>query len=203
MDFINHSTIETAQALLGVKIIYETPNQIYSGYIVETEAYLGTIDQAAHSYNGKHTPRVNSLYCKGGTIYGHMMHRYLLINFVTQREGIPEGVLIRAIEPDDGLDLMIRNRGKGGYEVTNGPGKWTSAIGISRSIDGTRLNEGPLKIDTQHRKYPREIIASARIGIPNKGEWTHKPLRFTVKGNPFVSHMRQRDCLHPNKTWRS
>lgn len=203
MDFITRPTIDIAKSLLGVKLIYESPAQTFSGYIVETEAYLGTIDQAAHSYQGKHTPRVHSLYREGGTIYGHMMHRYLLINFVTQPEGIPEGVLIRAIEPEEGLEAMIRNRGKRGYEVTNGPGKFTTAMSIPRTIDGTRLNEGRLKIDTKNRKYPREIEESPRIGIPNKGKWTDAPLRFTVKGNPFVSHMRVRDRQHPDETWRT
>ncbi|MDO5375421.1 MAG: DNA-3-methyladenine glycosylase [Staphylococcus rostri] len=202
MDFITRKTTDIAKSLLGVKIIYEAPERTYSGYIVETEAYLGTMDRAAHSYRGRRTQRVNSLYCEGGTIYGHMMHRYLLINFVTQPEGIPEGVLIRAIEPDEGLDAMIRNRGKSGYDVTNGPGKLTTAMAIPRTIDGTRLNEGRLKIDTHHRKYPRAIVSSPRIGIPNKGKWTDAPLRFTVKGNPFVSHMRMRDCQPPDETWR-
>ncbi|MCS4486079.1 DNA-3-methyladenine glycosylase [Staphylococcus americanisciuri] len=201
MDFITWKTTDIAKSLLGAKLIYEAPEHTYSGYIVETEAYLGTMDQAAHSYRGKHTPRVNSLYCEGGTIYAHMMHRYLLINVVTQPEGIPEGVLIRAIEPNEGLDAMVRNRGKAGYDVTNGPGKLTIAMDIPRTIDGTRLNEGRLKIDTLHRKYPRAIVSSPRIGIPNKGKWTEAPLRFTVKGNPFVSHMRVRDCQHPDETW--
>lgn len=202
MEFINRPTIETAKDLLGVKIIYESEHTRFSGYIVETEAYLGFNDRAAHSFNGTRTPKVASLYKEGGTIYGHMMHRYLLINFVTQEKGIPEGVLIRAIQPEEGIEAMIRNRGKSGYALTNGPGKFTTAMGIPRTIDGTRLNEGRLKIDTKNRKYPKDIIESARIGIPNKGDWTHRPLRFTVKGNPFVSHMRKRDCIDPDDTWK-
>ncbi|MBI5974286.1 DNA-3-methyladenine glycosylase [Staphylococcus canis] len=203
MDFINRSTIEIAKELLGVRLIYETEHVTYSGYIVETEAYLGVKDEAAHSFNGKHTPRVSSLYKAGGTIYGHMMHRYLLINFVTQKEGVPEGVLIRAIEPEMGLSKMSENRGKTGFEVTNGPGKWTIAMQIPRTIDGTHLNEGLLKIDTRHRKYPQIIQESPRIGIPNKGAWTEAPLRFTVKGNPYVSHMRVKDRLPIEDTWKS
>ena len=120
------------------------------------------------------------------------MHTHLLINFVTRTEGIPEGVLIRAIEPDEGIGAMNVNRGKSGYELTNGPGKWTKAFNIPRSIDGSTLNDCKLSIDTNHRKYPKTIIESGRIGIPNKGEWTNKPLRFTVKGNPYVSRMQIR-----------
>lgn len=202
LDFINQQTTQTAKALLGVKIIYQDDYQTYTGYIVETEAYLGMQDKAAHGFGGKITPKVTSLYKKGGTIYAHVMHTHLLINFVTRTEGIPEGVLIRAIEPDEGIGAMNVNRGKSGYELTNGPGKWTKAFNIPRSIDGSTLNDCKLSIDTNHRKYPKTIVESGRIGIPNKGEWTNKPLRFTVKGNPYVSRMRKSDFQNPDDTWK-
>ena len=76
-------------------------------------------------------------------------------------------------------------------------GKWTKAFNIPRAIDGATLNDCRLSIDTKNRKYPKDIIASPRIGIPNKGDWTHKSLRYTVKGNPFVSRMRKSDCMFP------
>ncbi|MCI2954958.1 DNA-3-methyladenine glycosylase [Staphylococcus caprae] len=202
MDFINKATTQTAKDLLGVKIIYQDDNQYYSGYIVETEAYLGFNDRAAHGYGGKQTPKVTSLYKTGGTIYAHVMHTHLLINFVTRTQGVPEGVLIRAIEPEDGIEAMKMNRGKTGYEITNGPGKWTKALNIPRSIDGSTLNDCRLSIDIKNRKYPKEIVESGRIGIPNKGEWTHKPLRYTVKGNPYVSRMRKSDFQNPDDTWK-
>lgn len=202
MDFVNNDTRQIAKNLLGVKVIYQDTTQTYTGYIVETEAYLGLNDRATHGYGGKITPKVTSLYKRGGTIYAHVMHTHLLINFVTKSEGIPEGVLIRAIEPEDGLSAMFRNRGKKGYEVTNGPGKWTKAFNIPRAIDGATLNDCRLSIDTKNRKYPKDIITSPRIGIPNKGDWTHKSLRYTVKGNPFVSRMRKSDCMFPEDTWK-
>ena len=147
VDFINKATTQTAKDLLGVKIIYQDDNQYYSGYIVETEAYLGFNDRAAHGYGGKQTPKVTSLYKTGGTIYAHVMHTHLLINFVTRTQGVPEGVLIRAIEPEDGIEAMKMNRGKTGYEITNGPGKWTKALNIPRAIDGSTLNDCRLSID--------------------------------------------------------
>lgn len=202
MDFVSKPTIETARALLGVKIIYQDEFQTYSGYIVETEAYLGFDDRAAHGFGGKETPKVTSLYKRGGTIYGHVMHTHLLINLVTRTEGVPEGVLIRAIEPEEGIEAMQRNRNKTGFEITNGPGKWTKAFNIPRAIDGSTINMCRLSIDTKRRKYPREIVESARIGIPNKGEWTNKPLRYTVKGNPYVSRIRKSDCVTPQDTWK-
>ena len=158
MDFVSRPTTETAKALLGVKVIYEDEFQTYSGYIVETEAYLGFTDRAAHGFGGKQTPKVTSLYKRGGTIYGHVMHTHLLVNFVTQNEGVPEGVLIRAIEPLDGIEMMKHNRNKSGYELTNGPGKWTKAFNIPRAIDGATLNDCRLSIDTKHRKYPRILL---------------------------------------------
>lgn len=202
MDFIHRDTITIARDLLGVRIIFHDEQQILTGYIVETEAYVGAKDQAAHGYKGKRTPKVESLYKNGGTIYAHVMHTHLLINFVTQQEGIPEGVLIRAVEPEEGIEIMAKRRGKTGFEITNGPGKWTKAFNIPRYLDGSRLNEGRLLIDTKNRKYPQQIEESARIGIPNKGEWTTKPLRFTVKGNPYVSRMKKSEMDNPDLTWR-
>ncbi|TAA92078.1 3-methyladenine DNA glycosylase [Staphylococcus saccharolyticus] len=202
LDFINQLTTQTAQNLLGVKIIFQDEFKTYSGYIVETEAYLGLKDKAAHGYKGKQTPKVTSLYKNGGAIYAHVMHTHLLINFVTRPKGVPEGVLIRAIEPEDGIEAMKQNRGKSGFELTNGPGKWTKAFNIPRAIDGSTLNNCRLSIDIKHHKYPKDIIKSGRIGIPNKGEWTHKPLRYTVKGNPYVSRMRKSEFQHPDDTWK-
>lgn len=203
MDFINRSTEEIAADLLGVRIIHETKDTTYTGYIVETEAYIGKHDQAAHSFNGKNTKSIQSLYCQGGTIYAHSMHKQLLINFVTQVEGEPQGVLIRAIEPEYGIEQMEINRnGRTSIELTNGPGKFTQAMNISKSLDGTKLNSGCLKIDTTNRKFPKNIDLSARIGVPNKGEWTDKPLRFTVAGHPYISKARKRDSIPCNDTWK-
>lgn len=81
MDFVNNDTRQIAKNLLGVKVIYQDTTQTYTGYIVETEAYLGLNDRAAHGYGGKITPKVTSLYKRGGTIYAHVMHTHLLINF--------------------------------------------------------------------------------------------------------------------------
>lgn len=203
MDFLQRDTTTIAKDLLGVKIIYNDGHQSLTGYIVETEAYLGFADKAAHGFKGKRTPKVASLYKSGGTIYAHVMHTHLLINFVTQKDNIPEGVLIRAIEPEEGIEQMSYYRGKTGYELTNGPGKWTRAFNIPRYIDGSRINENKLFIDTKNRKYPRAIDESGRIGIPNKGEWTHKPLRYTVKGNPYVSRLKKSAMLPPDETWKS
>ncbi|MEX5963869.1 DNA-3-methyladenine glycosylase [Staphylococcus ureilyticus] len=202
MDFLQRDTVTIAKDLLGVRVIFEDELHTFTGYIVETEAYVGKKDQAAHGFNGKRTPKVESLYKLGGTIYAHVMHTHLLINFVTQLEGVPEGVLIRAVEPEENIEAMRLNRNKDGFELTNGPGKWTKAFNIPRHLDGSRLNEGHLKIDTKNRKYPKHIEETPRIGIPNKGEWTQKPLRFIVKGNPYVSRISKCSTVPPQDTWR-
>ncbi|MGN5882612.1 MULTISPECIES: DNA-3-methyladenine glycosylase [Staphylococcus] len=204
MDFVHRTTPEIARDLLGVKIEFDDGTHQFSGYIVETEAYLGAIDQAAHSYNRRNTPRVQSMYKEGGTIYAHVMHTHLLINFVTQLAGEPQGVLIRAVEPEFVTDQMVENRnGKDGIDLTNGPGKWTRAFNMTMALDGFKLNEGPLSINLKERKYPKHIVESPRIGIPNKGEWTHKPLRFTVEGNPYVSRMKKSEMRPSETTWQS
>lgn len=184
------TTQEIAQNLLGCLVIKETDEGVTSGWIVETEAYLGEIDKAAHSYGLKKTPRLASMYKEPGTIYIYSMHTHLMLNVVVQEKGIPEAILIRAIEPQKGVALMSERRGKSGFILTDGPGKLTKAMNITKIDDGTPVTEPPLRIDTDIRKIPKKIDISTRIGIPNKGEWTDALLRYTVAGNPYVSRKK-------------
>ncbi|WP_407370604.1 DNA-3-methyladenine glycosylase [Carnobacterium sp.] len=184
------TTQEIAQDLLGCLVVNETDEGVTSGWIVETEAYLGEMDEAAHSYGLKKTPRLASMYKESGTIYVYSMHTHLMLNVVVQDKGIPEAILIRAIEPQKGLALMTERRGKSGFIVTDGPGKLTKAMNITKLDDGTLATEPPLTIDVETRKIPKKIDVSSRIGIPNKGEWTEALLRYTVAGNPYVSRKK-------------
>ncbi|WP_445490884.1 DNA-3-methyladenine glycosylase [Niallia sp. 03133] len=195
MDYINLSTEEIAQQLLGKLLVHKTASSFYSGYIVETEAYIGEMDMACHSYAGKRTPRLESMYKKGGTIYIYTMHTHHMLNLVTREAGDPQAVLIRAIEPVAGIEEMEVNRNTKGTSVSNGPGKLTKAMAITKALDGSMLNNMHLFIDEANSKIPKEIIQTPRIGIPNKEDWTLKPLRYYVKGNPYVSGIRKRDCL--------
>lgn len=197
----NKSTEEIAKQLLGCLVIKETEVGKLSGWIVETEAYLGVEDEAAHTFNGKKTPRVASMYETAGTVYIYSMHTHHMLNIVTQPEGIPHAVLIRAIEPFEGEDLMLMNRQKQGVELTNGPGKMTKAMGINMADNGTTIKEKPLYIDELMKKIPQVIEASPRIGIPNKGIWTQAPLRYTVVGNPNVS--RKRGKVSVDNGWKT
>lgn len=184
------STEEVAKNLLGRKLISETPEGLTTGWIVETEAYLGAIDMAAHTYQNRKTPRVEAMYGAAGTIYLYNMMGNILLNIATKEIGNPEAVLIRAVQPEIGLNLMEDRRGKKRYELTNGPGKLTQAMGITMAEYGGRITDPPLYIDFSERKEPRQILKTPRIGIPNKEEWTEAPLRYIVKENPYVSRRR-------------
>ncbi len=200
LDYINQSTAEIASQLLGKILIHQTPTHSYSGYIVETEAYLGVEDMACHSYAGRRTPRLESMYKIGGTIYIYTMHTHHMLNIVTKEVGDPQAVLIRAIEPLDGIEWMERNRKTTGVTLCNGPGKLTKAMDITKILDGALINESSLFI--ADGKTPAQIVATPRIGIPNKEEWTSMPLRYYVKGHPFVSGMKKRERLLQGELWK-
>lgn len=186
----NLSTQQVAKYLLGTKLISETSEGITAGWIVETEAYLGAIDMAAHTYRYRSTPRVEAMYDKAGTIYLYNMMGNILLNIVTKEKGNPEAVLIRAVQPALGLELMEQRRGKKKYEITNGPGKMTQAMGITMAEYGHSITKPPLYIDFSNQKKAETILATPRIGIPNKENWTKAPLRYIVEGNPYVSRRK-------------
>ena len=201
MDFVHSSTVEIARSLLGKKLLIQQDDLWIGGYIVETEAYVGAIDMACHSYNWKRTPKVESMYAGGGTIYIYVMHTHPMLNIVTQTEGCPEAVLIRGIQPVDHISLMAERRGFDGINISNGPGKLTKAMGITKELNGTFINQGKLIIDEANSVQPKNICISPRIGIPNKGIWTEKALRFYVEGNPYVSQMPKRAMKKAEDTW--
>lgn len=196
MPFLDDITLDTtviAKKLLGCLLVYEKDGMRKSGWIVETEAYLGKKDAAAHTYQGHRSPRVEVLYSPAGTFYIHQMMQHTMINVSTKVDGCPEGILIRAIEPFEGEIEMAKNRPghSGKYSLTDGPGKLTQALGVTMAEYNTRFDESPLMIDViNNRRIPQTIIEGPRIGIPNKGEWTEAPLRFTVAGNPYVSRRK-------------
>lgn len=193
-------TEEIAQALLGCLLVNETDEGRSAGLIVETEAYLGTLDEAAHSYNGRNTKRIQAMFERAGSLYVHQMHSHVLVNLVTQDVGEPQGVLIRALEPVEGIQLMERRRQRKGRELTNGPGKLSQALGITMAYNLGHIQESKLSLELDKRKIPEEILKSGRIGIHNKGSWTDASLRFFVKGNPYVSRFKGE--VSENLGWR-
>ncbi|MBC1395324.1 DNA-3-methyladenine glycosylase [Listeria welshimeri] len=193
--FEHKSTIELARDILGMRLVHQTQHVKLSGYIVETEAYLGATDMAAHSYRNLKTKRTDIMYQPAGAIYMYQMHRQVLLNFITMKEGVPEAVLVRAIEPDEASIpyMEIKRNGKTGSELTNGPGKLTQALGLTIKDYGKTLFNSNIWLE--EAKIPHIIEATNRIGVPNKGIATHYPLRFTVKGSRYISGQRKGQIL--------
>jgi DNA-3-methyladenine glycosylase len=181
-SFYDHSAEEVAQALLGKILVHGAT----SGRIVETEAYLGPKDRAAHSWNGV-TPRTRVLFGPPGHAYVYLIYgMYECLNIVAEPEESPGCVLIRAVEPLTGLSKMRARRptARRDQDLANGPGKLTLALGINRTLNGADVTRGPLTVHPPDQETPFEIGVSPRIGIKHCVDW---PLRFFVKGSPFVS----------------
>lgn len=188
-SFFQQPTLLLAESLLGCLLVKETKEGIASGFIVETEAYRGPLDRAAHSWNNRRTKRTEIMYAKAGHVYTYVMHTHCLVNVVCGEIDVPEAVLIRAVEPYEGIDLMMERRG--GTSMTNltsGPGKLTKALGIHMIDYGKKFTEPPLFIAPGYK--PEHISTGPRIGIPNSGEAKLYPWRFWVTGNPYVSKAR-------------
>ena len=184
--FYQQPTIDLAKALIGCLLIKETEEGITSGFIVETEAYMGPHDRAAHSFNNRRTKRTEIMYGKAGLVYTYSMHTHCLINIVCSGVDEPHAVLIRALEPHEGVELMFKRRPVDKEKnLTNGPGKLTKAMGITMEDYGRTLLAPPLYI--AQGISPEEIMEGKRIGIENTGEAREYPWRFWVKGNPYVS----------------
>lgn len=203
--FTNRPTAEICADLIGRPLIFNNGKQALGGYIVETEAYLGKQDRAAHSYGGHRSPANEGLYARGGTIYIYAQRQYFFFDVATQKIDDPQGILIRAIEPVWGINQMIINRsGKVGPLLTNGPAKMMQALGIhNKKWNLHFLSDSPFTIDLndQHQKQAAKILTSPRIGINQTDhEWAQKPLRFYVGGNPYVSKM-PKNAYQTNKGW--
>lgn len=186
-SFFRLPTLQLAERLIGMLLVKRTDAGLAAGWIVETEAYIGPGDRAAHSYGNRRTARTEVMYGPPGHAYVYVMHTHHLVNVVSGEEGCPEAVLIRAIEPVIGLDLMQKRRGRAKRErdLTGGPGRLTQAMGIDKSDNGRPLFVPPLYV-AEGRK-PGEIAAGPRIGIENSGEARDYPWRFWERGNPYVS----------------
>ncbi|GAB3254717.1 DNA-3-methyladenine glycosylase [Larkinella harenae] len=191
IDFYQgYDTITIAQQLLGCELVHESPEGTTAGIIVETEAYL-TGDPACHAYRRK-TARNAAMFGPAGTLYVYLIYGfYYCINVVTGPEDVGEAVLIRAVEPTEGVDLMGARRGldpatrTGLRGLTSGPGKLVIAMGISRHHNFTELTAPVSPIYIRSRQWNDiDMVTTTRIGIT---QGVDLPYRFYVKGNPFVS----------------
>ncbi|PJN90281.1 DNA-3-methyladenine glycosylase [Bacillus sp. mrc49] len=185
-DFYEQPTLELAKSLLGCLLVKETPAGTASGFIVETEAYMGPLDRAAHSFGNRRTKRTEVMFGKSGLIYTYVMHTHTLVNVVSGGAGNPEAILIRAVEPYSGLENMQERRGIADMRKwTNGPGKLTKALGITMEDYGRSYTAPPLYLAAG--KQPEHISCGPRIGIDNSGEAKDYPWRFWVTGSPYIS----------------
>jgi DNA-3-methyladenine glycosylase len=185
-------TLRVARELLGKRLVVPTDaGARVSGRVVEAEAYLGVEDRAAHSFGGRRTRRTETMFAAGGVayvffVYG-MHHQF---NVVTGPAGQPHVVLVRAVEPEEGIELMKGRRPVSKErELTSGPGKLCRALGLDLTHDGEDLTAGArVWLEETGVKYrPAEVATGARIGVDYAGEDALRPWRFWVKGNEYVS----------------
>lgn len=193
--FASYDTLTLAQKLLGCELVHDSPDGISSGIIVETEAYLQD-DPACHAYN-RRTSRTEPMFEIAGTIYVYQIYGiYQCVNVVSNKKGIGEAVLIRALQPSAGIDLMKarrnekrHNRNKPTKEIEltqlcNGPGKLVIAMGIDRAIHNNELFSASRLYINPANKEKFEIVSTTRIGI---SVGIDLPYRFMIRNNPFVS----------------
>ncbi|HEX8502860.1 MAG TPA: DNA-3-methyladenine glycosylase [Pyrinomonadaceae bacterium] len=192
-DFYTRAdTLTVARELLGKRLVVPADGGArVSGRVVEVEAYLGVEDRAAHSFGGRRTRRTETMYAAGGTayvffVYG-MHHQF---NVVTGPEGQPHALLVRAVEPEEGVGLMKERRPvTKERELTSGPGKLCRALGLDLTFDGEDLTRGGRVWleETGARFDPEQVAAGPRIGVAYAGEDALNPWRFWLRGNEYVS----------------
>jgi DNA-3-methyladenine glycosylase len=191
-DFYNRAdVVKIAKELIGKILVTQFGEVLTSGRIVETEAYAGVIDRASHAYGGRRTSRTGVMYREGGVAYVYLCYGiHYLFNVVTNVTDTPHAVLIRALEPLQGVETMLKRTGKkvADYTLTKGPGNVSKALGIDRSHTGWSLMSDDLFIAADSFTPKRkDIIATPRIGVDYAGEDAKLPYRFTLDGNPYVS----------------
>lgn len=191
-EFYLQDTIEVARQLLGKKLVHVLPSgERLSGMIVETEAYLGSEDPACHSFGNRLTTRTAPMFEGGGISYIYFIYgMHHCFNVVTRPPGHPEAVLVRALEPLEGLDLMGASAQRRSTEVANGPGKLCRALRLDRNLNGVELCGSQLYLAEHRELTTADVADSPRIGIHYAADAVHWPLRFFIHNHPGVSKVR-------------
>lgn len=184
-EFYLRDGLTVARELIGNKLVTNLRGELTSGIIVETEAYMGAIDAAAHSYRGK-TERTKIFYGAGGFVYVYLIYgMHICTNVVANVENVPEAVLIRALEPVDGVETMKRRRGKNNLrDLCSGAGKLSQALGITKEFYGADLCSEEIFIE-EGEKLP--VVTTPRINIDYAGVAADYPWRFIAAGSKFLS----------------
>lgn len=179
--------VQIAKDLLGKVLVTQVDGHLTAGKIVETEAYCGRGDKACHA-NNKRTPRTEIMYGEGGTAYIYLCYGiHHLFNVVTNVEGMADAVLIRALEPVQGIEVMNERRNFTKAKLASGPGTLSQAMGIHVNMSGADLCEEQIWIVGSSENENIEILADTRIGVEYAEEDALKPWRFVIAGNKFVS----------------
>ena len=190
--FYQQDTVAVARALLGCVLWRRIGRTLLAARLVETEAYLGANDMASHARRGLRSARNESMYLEGGHAYVYFTYgMHWCMNVVTGEADIAEAVLLRAAEPLRGIEPMRKRRPKArrDRDLTNGPGKLCAAMSIDENLDGAPLDGNLLWIE-QGGVPEKEIAISPRVGVDYAGDAAWWPLRFYVRGNPYVSPYR-------------
>lgn len=186
--------VQIARELLGKIIVTNFEGKITSARIVETEAYIGITDKASHSYGHRRTARNEHMYSPPGTAYVYICYgMHQMFNIVTNKKDIPDAVLIRAVEPLNGIDLMAKRTGKNISDktLTRGPGNVGKALGIYKHHSGLFLLDKEIcLLDDGEKMTAEKIGISKRIGVDGAGDDALLPFRFYIKGNQYVSGKR-------------
>ena len=188
--YCNTDVVDISKKLLGKVLVTNLSNHLTSGIIVETEAYAGIFDKASHAFNNKRTKRTEIMYKNGGIAYVYLCYGiHNLFNVITNVKDVPHAVLIRAIEPLEGIKEMYRRRKiSNKYRLTDGPGKLTQALGIDKNCNGKSLQSDTIWIqDTGIKFLEKDILSSTRIGVDYAGKDAKLLYRFHVKDNKWVS----------------
>ncbi|HEX2735397.1 MAG TPA: DNA-3-methyladenine glycosylase [Polyangiaceae bacterium] len=192
-DFFAQPVLQVARECVGKLLISRIGGVEVISRIVETEAYRGPDDRAAHSYRGRRSIRTEVMFGPAGHAYVFTLYGiHAAFNLVTGQLGEPEAVLVRAVEPLRGFDHIVARRGsrRTRFELTNGPGKLCEALGITKQHNGVDVTQGELTLAWAPRV---NVKRSPRIGIDYAGAWAQKPWRFFEPENPFVSRVPKRN----------
>lgn len=188
--YTRRNTLQIARELLGKLLVVSskgTPR--VAGMIVETEGYKGPLDKASHAFGHRRTARTETMYGLGGTAYVYFIYgMYCQFNVVTNEAETPHAILVRALEPVEGIDVMRHRRTvKTDRDLSNGPGKLCIALNIDRRFDRADLLGEEICIEEYEKIKPRQIASGPRVGISYAEDYVDKPWRFWIKDNPCVS----------------
>jgi len=189
--YTSKDVVSLSRDLIGKYLFTRIDGVITGGYIVETEAYNGAVDRASHAFGNRLTPRTKTMFMQGGVAYVYLCYGiHEMFNIVVADEGIPHAILVRAVNPTDGLEAMQvrRNMPVVKPTITKGPGSVAKALGISRNVNAFDLTGDTIWIEDCGLSFPDEEVAVVpRVGVDYAGEDALLPYRFYLKGDPYVS----------------